>query len=686
MRWDPSIILLAPDDFLVEGLAELLRKAGYAEVGREYKKKGDARLITVIGERENPFQGPERLAVSLLRGKARSEWLKSVLKKYGRAILIVLGGDWPGLEQEGVKVLGPEWLAEAFNRYSIEPPRTLLEKLIGEEESREGVEFREFVLDGPLVEPLDTKNLVEEARKVAAYKYGVSPEASKVKALRLKLRPVYIVSWSRESDSGKALVDGDRVVMKAEGELKGLAMKVLLEDVATVQATEVEIKEAPGPERFVIEEAVRKEWLDLKVVQTRKAYVPEGAELVFEAGRNEIRVHFDFNEGRVWAEAEPLPDEVLLELAGKAVFDATGEEPNVIEATKRSRFTVLRGKTRRYLFEVEINSYSGEVKRVSPVLSEEAVLEILLGKYPDGRIIGIERKPERIVVDLIAEGSVKVLSLEPRTGEVLEERSLSSPVEVLRKALGSVPALDSLELKSCRVTNHQIVRAEFEGRGIKASITYDGSSGEIIEKNVTIERDLAVELALERYPGFKAVFVEESGEGFSITLENERQVVRLLVSREGNLEEMDRFVKGSVVEEIALERIADVEPNPSVEGLRLSDHWEVEFTGSKTFGKLVIHRKTGEVLSFEYQYIESAIAKAFERFVGENYGDSVSIEWVAHNIEEGYASIKGVGGKGTYFAKFNTLTGELLEHDFVPAGGLTSKLRLAQVEGKYTVK
>jgi len=685
VKWEPSIILLASDDFLVEGLAELLRKAGYAEAGREYKKKGDARLITVIGERENPFHGRERLLVSLLRGRARSEWLKSVLKKHYPVVLIVLDGNLSELELKGVKVLGPKWLAEAFNRYSIEPPRTLLEKLIGER-SKEEVEFKEFILDGPLVKPLNTKRLVEEARRVAAYKYSFSHEAAKVKALRLELRPVYIVSWSRESDSGKALVDGDSVVMKAEGELKGLAMKVLLEDVATVQATEVEIKEAPGPERFVIEEAVRKEWLDLKVIQTRKAYVPEGAELVLGAGRNEVRVHFDFNEGRVWAEAELLPDEVLLELARRAVFDATGEYPEVIEATKKGRFAVFRGKTRRYLFEVEINSYSGEVKGVSSALSEDAILETLLGRYSDGRVIGIERKPERIVVDLITEGTVKVLSLEPRTGEVLEEKSLSPPVKALRKALGSVPELGRLELKSCRVTNHETVRAEFEGRGIKASITYDGSSGEIIEKNVAIERDLAVELTLERYPGFRAVFVEESDKGFSVTLEDERQVVKLFVSREGNLEETDRFIKGSVIEEIALERIAEVEPNPSVEGLRLSDHWEVEFTGSKTFGKLVIHRETGEVLSFDYQYIESAIAKAFERFVGENYRDSVSIEWVAHNIEEGYASIKGVGRKGTYFAKFNTLTGELLEHDFVPAGGLTSKLRLAQVEGKYTVK
>ncbi|WP_297062745.1 hypothetical protein [Thermococcus sp.] len=683
MEWEPAMILLAPEDFIVEGLAELMTKAGFRETGREFKRKGKVRLIVVTGEREDPFQGKETLAVALLRGKPSENWLKNALSGYKRSILIALDGLEEGVE--GVTVLGPEWLSEAFTRYSIEPPKTLLERFLPERERPRAL--KEFVLDGPLVEPLSSQKLVEEAKRVVSYKFSVSSDEIELKSLKLILKPIYIVSWTRENESGKAFFDGERVVLNVDGELKGLAMKVLLEDVATVLATEVEIGKDTDPTKPIVEEAVKREWLDLRVIGSRKAYVPVGAEVVLPLGHREARVEFDFAIGRVSAEAEPLDETELVELAKEHVKRELREEPISLEIVRRGRFTLIRGKTRRYLFEIELNSYSGNIRKFQPALTEEAMLEVVLSKYPEGQVIGVERRLGGVFVDLISGKNVLVVRLDQKTGEILETRNLSSPWDALRKSAGAIlEAVGNVELKSCLVTNHEIVRAEFEGNEFRAIVAYDGKTGKVLESSVEIGPGVATELTLRRYRNYSVLFTEDSKEGFNLTLGGERDVLKVFVSLSGEIRELDRFLRREIVEEIALAKIREVEPSPSIEGLRLSDHWEVEFTGVKAFGRLKIHRTGGEILEFEYQYIESTITKAFTEFVKETYGDTIRVEWVAHNIEEGYAGVKGIGKKGIYFGKYNTLTGELMEHDFVPSGGIASKLKLVQVEGKYAVK
>jgi len=683
MPWEPSIILLAPEDFIVEGLAELLNRAGFRETGREYKRRGKARLVIVTGEREDPFNGKETFSVALLRGKPREDWLRKVLSGRGRVVLIALDG----LEHppDGITVLGPEWLAETFNRYDIEPPRTLLEKFMPEQAKPE--RLKEFVLDGPLMEAVPSQKLTEEAKRIISYKFSVEPDEIKLEGLKLKLRPVYVVSWSRENEGGKAFYDGKNLVMKAEGEMKGTAMKVLLEDVATVFATEVEIGEETDPTKPVVEEAAKRGWLDLRVLSSRKAYVPDGAEFLFSMPRNMVKVSFDFSAGRVTAEAEPLQEDKLMELAREYVRDEVGEEPIVLEIVRKGRFTLMRGKTKRYLFEMELNSYSGNVTKFHQALTEDAMFDVVLSRYGNAHIIGVERRPSAVFIDLLTDGKVIVVKLDQKTGEILETKELSPPKEALQKIAGEiVDAVEDLELKSCHVMNHEVVRAEFEGTGLRASITYDGKTSEILESSLTIGSNVALELATRKYSGCRVLFTEESPEGFTITLEGEKHVLKLFVSKSGEIRELDRFLKKEAVEEIALARIREIEPNPSIEGLKLSDHWEVEFTGVKAFGRLRIHRTSGEVLDLDYQYIESVITKTFADFVKKEYGDTIEVEWIAHNLEEGYAGIKGVGERGIYFGKYNTLTGELVEHDFVPEGGLTSRLKLAQVEGRYAVK
>jgi len=683
MPWEPSMILLAPEDFIVEGLAELIGRAGFSEIGREYKRKRDTRLAVVVGERNDPFYGRETLAVALLRGKPKKNWLESVLSKYGRAVLIALDGlDY---KLEGFPVFGPEWLAETFNRYSIAPPKTLLEKLLPERKKPE--ELKEFVLDGPLLESLSPQKLIEEAKQIVSYRFGIRPETLKLEGLTLTLKPVYVVPWVRENEKGKAFYDGENLVLNVDGELKGMAMRALLEDVATVLATEVEVEKDVDPIKPVVEEAARRGWLDLRVTSPRKAYVPKKAKVAFSAGSKPVEVFFDFAVGRVSAKAEPLSEGELVELAKNHVKTELGEEPVTVEIVSKRRFSLIRGRTSKYLFELEVNSYSGDIKRFHSALTEEAILNAVLSRYGDGQIIGVERHSGAVVVDILSGGKVLAIQLDQRTGEIISTRDLGSPEEVLKSIAGwALEAVRDIELKSCKVAGHSLVRAEFEGSGIRARLEYDGETGKVLESSLEIGANLAAELAVRKYGNYRVIFTEESESGFAITLEGERDIVKVFVSRSGEVKETDRFLREKCVEEIALAKIREVEPNPSIESLRLSDHWEVEFTGSKAFGKLKIHRTTGEILEFEHQYIESAITKAFTQFVREKYGDTIEVEWIIHNIEEGYAGVKGVGKKGIYFGKYNTLTGELVDYDLVRGRGISSKFRLAQVESKYAVK
>ncbi|WP_297534934.1 hypothetical protein [Thermococcus sp.] len=687
MQWDSSVIAMAPDDFLVEGLSELLSLAGFTEKDREYKRKGNVRLVLIRGERENPFHGREVLTVGILRGRADAGWLQSVLKDYkkaGQVILVAIDGINGNVE--GVKAADGKWLAEVFNRYSIEPPKTLLEKLVPERR-QENKKLKEFVLDGPLIEELSPQKLIEEAGRILSYKYGLNPEEAKLRELKVVLRPIYVVVWTDGSESGKALVMGDRVELNAEGELKGLAMKVLLEDVSSVAATSLEVEETPDPLRLVTEKAARKGILNLRILQKRRAYSPSSAVLVFGTGINEFKVSFDFSVGRVWAEAEQLSEETLLSIVKERIEREVGEAPVSMEIRRRGRFTLIRGRTKRYLFEIEVNSYSGSVRRKAIALTEEAILDIVLKEHPTGRILGMERHPGAFFVDVLTDRGIVTVKLDPLTGETLMEEELKSPYAVLNNVVGDIlRAGGDVELKTCQVIDHELVRAEFEGQEMRISILYDGKSGKVLEKDVEIGKKVAVKVALSRYPGFTPVIAEDSGNGFSITLEGDKHVVKLSVSRDGRVKEADRFLKREVAERIALEKVREVERNPVIEGLRLSNHWVVEFTGPRAFGKVVVHRRSGEVIAFEYQYVESAIAKAFTEFIRKQYGDTVYVEWVAHSIENGYAGIKGTGKKGTYFAKFNTLTGELIEHDFIPDGGIVSKLKAARVEGKYALR
>lgn len=684
MRWDTSVLRVAPEEFIVEGLSELLRKAGFTEAGREYKRVGSAKVAVVIGERENPFTGRETMVIGVTKGRADGEKLENVLKGYGENVILI---PMDGLEGEigGIRVLGPEWLAEAFNRYEIKPPGTLVEKFFPEVRREDFL--KEFVLDGPLLETISPEKLVDEARKLISYRYGVDPEKVTPISLRLKLGEVHVFTWVSGGERRRALVQRDGVLLNADsGRLKGLAIRVLLEDVATVRASEVSFERIPSPEGLLMEEARKEGIEDVRIIESRQAYVPLEAILELGMGENKATVRFDLENGRAQARASAIREAILVEKVRSRIKDETGEEPSITGTLRRGKVLVVRGRTGRYLIEAEVNRYSGEVVYIRKTLNEGAMLAIILEHYPDGSIVGIERHSDSVFADVLSERGLVVLRIDPESGEVWELNTLIHPRRVLKEALKAFEMPfkeDEFKVKVNRVLWHRQVHAEFEGDGLTIRVAYNGETGEVTERSVEVTRKAAIRLALAKYPDFRLILDEEVGDGFSLTLEGERHILKLTVFRDGRIVETNRFLKRKAVEEIALKKIREIEDNPVIESLSLHEDWEVEFTGSKKFGKVVIHRTSGEVISFEYQYLESFLAKAFREFVEEEFGDSVEVEWVAHNLEEGFAAVRGTGKRGIYFAKFDTTSGEVVEHDFVSRDGLASRLKLAQVEGRY---
>ncbi len=673
MVWDSSMIKLAPEDFIVEGISEILRRAGFSEESREYRRKGSSRVVMIRGGKEDPFLGREQLTIAVLWGEADEEWLSSILRGEGRAYLISLDGE---VKIEGVEVRGGSWLAEAFNRAAIEPPESLKPEKLPPES------VTEFVLDGPLVGEFNLAKTVEEVRKVAAYRFGAS--TLQLEAIKLFLRPVYIVSWAAEDgSSSRGLIADGSVVLDAEkSHYRGLLMRLLLEDVATVRASSVEVEDFPDPEGVFLEASKERGLLGLKVTGVRRAYKPIRAEMTLKMGINNLKASLDLSSGRVEAEAEPLAGELIKREVIRAIQDSLGEAPAGIELARRGRYFLTRGFTDKYLFSARVNAYTGAVEELKASLREEVLLSLVLKKYPDGSLLGLERIQEGAIVDLFLPEKILVLRVDSLGRGIEVDRELQMPTARMGEILSSLGLEGEPENFTCTVKMHRFVECTGGIGDVTVRVKMDGMHGDIVEEEVAVGRDAAVSLALGEYGGFKAVFVDERESGYLLTLEGEREIIKAFVSRDGRVEERDRFLKGQIVEEIALKAIGSLEPKAAVEGLKLGENWEVHFTGSRVWGRVLVHRRDGRVLSLETKYTEKALVDLFEEFIREKYQDEGRVERIILDLGKDVAGIKAVGKKGTYFGRYDLRDGRLLESDFVQSG-FASKLKLRQLESHY---
>ena len=711
MPWNQDLIRLAPEGLLIENVIELLKRMGFREYERVSSKKEWG--IDIVAIRDDPIAGTEKVVIALHgKGLASSKNVNvfaDLVDKYkaDKGILISVSGftkdakilisrDYRGrvIPWDGDK------LVSLFNNYSIEPPGELLKKIEEKrEEEKKESPLREFELDAPLLYEFSSEKLLKNVAKFAASKYPINPEEVSLKSISVSLASAYIFSWSVEDgeEKDKAVVfSPERVVLRAtqDRKLSVPVTKALLNDSSVVRATEreIEVPISPSEAVLIVKERASRELgvPEGKIViqERRKVYVPKRAKLELEVGENTATAAVDLEKNSIDFEIRPLPDEYFLKKAQEIILRQTREKIVEQELKREKGKVKISGRTERFSFEVSFNEYTGKPLSLEAVMSDEALSGLLREAYPQGEVLNLERGKRVAVADILLNDGIVVLEVDLTRGEHREIRKLSSPDEAYRNAKevieNNFPIRD-LAMKSHRVVEHKYLELTLESPDGKAVVKIDGATGDVLDYVVEITPTRARELVAERYPDFEIVSIEEGDAEYTLEAENDRYRVVLRVSKDGKLlEEIDRFLKREVVENIALEKIKEIDADATLEGLSLSDHWRVDFTGKNRLGTLILHRATGEVIKKDVRFTERAIEEMYHEHVRTKFGEEEpKTERLTHYKDRGYINIKVSGMERFYYAKIDTKTGRILSEDTVPIKGITAKLKQIQLESKY---
>ncbi len=137
MSWTQDIIMLAPEDVLIENVIELLKRMGFRDYERVSSKKDWG--IDIVAIRDDPIAGMEKLVIAVHRkGLASSRDINvfaGLVDKYkaDKGILISTAG----FTKDAKVLISREYrgriipwdgekLASLFHNYSVEPPEELV--------------------------------------------------------------------------------------------------------------------------------------------------------------------------------------------------------------------------------------------------------------------------------------------------------------------------------------------------------------------------------------------------------------------------------------------------------------------------------------------------------------------------------------------------------------------------------
>jgi hypothetical protein len=707
MAWSPEIVRKLARDDLIDRIAEVLDRMGFRNYEKVVSKEKWG--VDIVAIRNDPLAGTEKLIIKVHTGSLASSKDVNVfgdlIDKYkaDRGILIsplgftkdarsAVAKDYRGR----VILWDAEKLAKTFSNYGLEVPEIKVEE--GVKESEESP-LRKFELDAPLLFDFSPEEVMGRVSKEASRLYPIKPEEIKLSSLKVYLSVAYILSWSVEGkeEKDKALVfSKENVVIRASSnpKLATPVKKALLNDKSEIHATEREIRTPLSPSESVL---LLKGMLarkfnvpegSVKIHDRKKVYVPGRAEAWLKVGANRASAEIDLRSGRVSFQIEELPDDYFLEAARKILAERIGEEPLEINVEREKGKVKVKGKTERFNFEFKFNSYTGAVLYSESLMSDGALEELIRDTYPGGRVLNIERGKKVVVADIALEDGVVIAEINLENGELREVARLPSPEEAFERARevieGNFP-VKNLKLVSSGVLEHKFLELRMEGEGGRAIVKIDGATKDVLDYVVEITPERARELVLERYPGYQAVEVKDTGEAYTVGIENEEHRVVVEVSKDGKmLREADRILKREVAQRIAEERVKNIDETAEIKRLNLEGDWVVEFQGSSKGGKLVLDRKSGEVKEEDVRFTELALEESFHGHIRERYGEEeLKTERLTHYKEEGYIHIKVAGKKGIYYARIDTKTGTIISEDRAPIKGITAKLKQFQLESKY---
>jgi len=709
MGWSRDLVVVASREFLTGAIIELLKRMGFKEQERVLKRGEWG--IDIVAIRDDPISGTEKVVMLIhSKGLATSKDVNvfaDVIEKHkaDRGILVSPAG----FTKDARLLISREYrgrivpwdgdrLATLFQNYGIEPTEELIERakeLKKASSGRKGLVSIE--LDAPLLFDFSTDVLKRRVIDHVTSAYPVKAEEIEISGLRLVLSSAYIVSWSAGDQKDRAVVfSKDSIILRSSSDekLKSAVRKAMLNDSSIVVASEKETEVVLSPSEAVLffkgkaSQELNIPELKIKVLDRKKVYVPKEAYLELEVGDNRGRARVDLRRWKIEFSLDPLPDEYFLSAARELVEGRVGEKITSMEVRVDGWKIKVLGKTKRFNFEVSFNKFTGKLLGTDVLMNEEAIKDLFKKAYPRGKIIEMERGRKVLVADIETSKGIIVVELDLTNAEYREIRKLVPP----KKAFKAIKPLieenfpvKGLKLKSYAVKDHKFIELEAESRDGKVRVKVDGLSGDVLDYVVEITQERARELLTEKYGELKVVKVEEGEVEYVFTVDDEQHHVKLLISKDGRLiREIDRVLKREVVEEIAEKLVKEIEEEASIKAISLNQNWEVEFSGSKYVGTLVLERASGEVLEKRVRHTEMAVKESFIGHIQKKYGEKdLQIERLTHYEEEGYIVIKLAGAENYYYGKIDTKSGKILSEDYVPIKGIGSKIKRMQLEGKY---
>ncbi|WP_456368710.1 restriction endonuclease [Thermococcus sp.] len=705
MTWTPNIVRKLSRDDLLDRIAEVLNRMGF----KNYEKVASREKwgIDMVAIRDDPIAGTEKLLIKVHTGSLASSKDVNVfgdlIDKYkaDRGILVSPLGftkdarSAVAKEYRGRIILwDAEKIAKMFSNYGLDVPEIQVE----EEKEDNKSPLMKFELDAPLLFEFSPEAVVRRISEEVSKSYPIKPEEIKLASLKVYLSTAYIISWSvEEKEKDKALVfskDNIKVRTSSDPKLATPIKKALLNDKSEIYATEREIITPLSPSESVLllKGILARDFNvpegSVKIHERKKVYVPEKAEAELKVGANHAKAEVDLMSGKVKFEIKELPDEYFLEKTRKTLAEMVGEEPVEI-AVKRDGWKVkVKGKTQRFNFEFKFNGYTGAVLHIESLMSDEAVEELIKSVYPGGNIINVEKGKKFVVADVALDKEVVIVEINLQNGKIREITRLPSPEEAFEKAKsiieGNFPVED-LKLVSSRVLEHKFLELVMEGKGGRATVKIDGATKDVLDYVVEITPEKAGEIVLGKYDGYKTVKIVDSGDAYTVEIENNEYNVTVEVSKDGKIiKETDRALKKEVAQKIAEERIKNIDETAELKSIELKENWIAEFQGSTKGGRIVLDRKSGEILEEDVRFTELALEDLFHRHLREQYGEeNLRTERLTHYKEEGYIHIKVTGKNGIYYARIDTKTGNIISEDKAPLKGIAAKLKQFQLESKY---
>jgi len=711
MPWTQDIIMLAPEDVLIENIIELLKRMGFRDYEKVASKKDWG--IDIVAIRDDPIAGIEKLVIAVHRkGLASSRDVNvfaGLVDKYkaDKGILISAAGFTKDakvlISREHRGRIIPwdgEKLISLFHNYSLEPPKELLKMAeSAKKKSEKKSPLNEFELDAPLLYEFSVQDVFKKVASFASSRYPIKPSEMSLQALSVTLSSAYIFSWSVEGreEKDKAVVfSGEDIVLRAteDKRLSVPVTKALLNDASSIQATEryIEVPISPSEAVLILKErAARKLGVaegKVSIHERKKVYVPKLAKLDLKVGENTAKATVNLESGKVEFEISPLPDEYFVGRTEEIVLKQTGEEVLEKELRRDKGKVKIFGRTKSFSFEMTFNEYTGKPLSLETLLSDEALDELLRKVYPSGKVMNLEKGKKVAVADILLDDGIAVLEVDLTTGKHSEVRKLPSPQEAFKNAKevieGNFPLRD-LEMSSYRVLEHKYLELTLESPDGKTVVKVDGATGDVLDYLVEITPERAKELVAEGYPDFEITSVEGKEAEYVLKAENERHVVTIRLSKDGKLvEEVDRVLRKELAEKIALERAREIDEEAGIDSISLNENWEVEFTGKTKIGTLVLDRATGEVLEENVRFTEMAIEAMYHEHLRMAFGEKeVKTERLTHYKDKGYITIKVSGAGRFYYARIDTRTGKIISEDTAPMKGITAKLKQIQLESKY---